>query len=88
MRFLESLYDGMGFLGHFAVGQASMMGRWKFVCWDIWKLVGFLEHVALGKASMRGGLSAWVSWVCGLRAFLVKAIGVLNGTFDISSCLT
>ena len=58
----------------------------------------------LRKASLWYGLSAWVSSVYGSRSFwawcstesmgslgcmtLLKATGVLNGTFDICSCLT
>ena len=32
--------------------------------------MGFLWHFALRKASVMGRLSAWVSWVYGLPAFL------------------
>ena len=56
------------------------MGR--IACWrlsDIW-LAGLLSILLY-----RGHE---VSVMYELRAFLVKATGVLNGIFDISSCLT
>ena len=68
------------------------------------RLRAFLGILLLRKASLWYGLSAWVSSVYGSRSFwawcstesmgslgcmtLLKATGVLNGTFDICSCLT
>ena len=67
-------------------------------------LWAFLGILLFGQASLWYGLSAWVSSVCGLWSFwafcstggmeslgcmtLLKAFWVLNGTFDICSCLT
>ena len=58
--------------------------------------VGLLGHFAARKASMRRRLYVWVSWVCGLRAFLAFCltegtcgmVPALSGTSDMSACLT